>query len=136
MVWYGNLTKKGEVMSDVNHVVFSGRLTRNPELRKTPSGVSVTDIAVASNRFARDKRQFTTYLRCTLWDKQAEWACENLGTGDTVFLQGQLVDDNFEKDGNQTSGRLKLDNARVQLMRKRATQEESESANSEETPEV
>lgn len=122
-------------MSDVNHVIFSGRLTRNPELRKTPSGVSVTDLAVASNRFARDKRQFTTYLRCTLWDKQAEWACEHLGTGDTVFIQGQLVDDNFEKDGNQTSGRLKLDNARVQLIRKKQVVE-SEESETPESPEV
>lgn len=118
-------------MSDVNTVIFSGRLTRSPELRKTPTGVSVTDLAIASNRFARDKRQFTTYLRCTVWDKQAEWAVENLGTGDTVFVQGQLVDDNFEKDGVQTSGRLKLDNARVQLVRKKQAAESNDEAPAE-----
>lgn len=118
-------------MSDVNVICLSGRLTRNPELRRTPSGVAVCDLGIASNRYSKDKRQFTTYTRITVWDKQAEWAGENLQTGDAIFVQGQLVDDNFEKDGVQTSGRLKIDNARVNLMRKKTVQEDGDEPDSE-----
>jgi single-strand DNA-binding protein len=112
-------------MSDVNNVTFSGRLTRNPELRTTPSGVSVTDLNVASNRYGKDRQQYTTYFRLTVWNQQAEWANERLGTGDLIFVQGQLVDDNFEKNGVMTSGRLKVDNARVQLVTKKTTNEDN-----------
>ena len=105
-------------MSDVNTVIYSGRLAKNPELRRTASGVSVTDLVVASNRYSKDRRQFTTFARCTLWDKQAEWAAESLGVGDTVFVEGQLVDDNFESETGKTSGRLKIDNLRCKLISK------------------
>ena len=37
-------------MSDLNEVVISGRLTRDSELRYTPSGTAVTDVVIASNR--------------------------------------------------------------------------------------
>lgn len=121
-------------MSDVNRVLISGRLTRDPELRKTPSGTSVLDLGLASNRYSKDKRQFTTFPRVTLWDKQAEWAAENLRTGDTVFVEGQLVDDNFKRDGQMTSGRLKIDNARVQLLRKKAVATNDETNTQEDEP--
>lgn len=124
-------------MSDVNYVVLSGRVTREPTLRTTPSGVSVCDVGMASNRYASDNRQFTTFARITLWKKQAEWAGEKLGVGDEILVQGQLVDDNFEKDGNMTTGRLKIDNARVKLLAKaRPKTEEQSDEPSPEVPEV
>ena len=106
-------------MSDVNHVTLSGRLTRGVELRKTGSGTAVADVSIANNRYSKAKQQFTVFPKVTLWDKQAEWASANLSVGDNVFITGQLVDDNFERDGVKTSGRMKIDNARIQLLRKK-----------------
>lgn len=116
-------------MYDVNEVFLTGRLTRNPELRKTPSGVSVCDLSLASNRYSgKDAdgkaRQFTTFTKVTLWDDKAEYFSERLHTGDLVMVRGRLVDDNFEKDmGNgqtlKTGGRLKIEVSRghrVQLL--------------------
>lgn len=123
-------------MSDVNVVILSGRVTREPNLRTTPSGVSVCDIGIASNRFKADKSQLTTFARITLWNKQAEWAGTALSVGDEILVNGQLVDDNFVKDGQKTAGRLKIDNARVKLIRKKATQENPEESNTDEPIEV
>ena len=106
-------------MRDINTVVISGRITQEISLRTTPSGLSVCDVDVASNRFGKNKEQITTFTRTTLWDKQAEWAAENLSVGDTVVVQGQLEDNNFEKDGQKTSGRLKIGDANLQLMKKK-----------------
>ncbi len=106
-------------MQDINEVTLTGRLTRKPELRKTPSGVSVCDLSVASNRYiGKDDsgrpRQFTTFTKVTLWERKAEYWAQQLNTGDLLFVRGRLVDDNFEKDlGNgqtmKTGGRLKVE---------------------------
>ena len=101
-------------LSDWNEVRVSGRLTHNPELRKTDSGVAVCDISVASNRYARpdangNQREFTTFVRATAWNKQAEYIAKNAHTGDEVILLGILEDDNFKPEGgDKTYGRLKV----------------------------
>lgn len=123
-------------MSDINMVIFQGRLTRKPELRTTPSGVSVTDLSVASNRQVPKKgvegefNEFTTFAKVTLWNKMAERYAQRLNTGDMIIVQGRLVDDNFEKDGNKTSGRLKIDQvSQVNVVPKRTP-----ASTSQETP--
>lgn len=125
-------------MSDVNIVVLSGRLTGNPELRRTKSGTAVCDLRLASNRYSKrdedgNTKQWPTYTFVTVWDKRAEWAAEKLRVGDAVLVQGRLVDNNYTlDDGTETKGRLKVDNARVQLLHKKVLAEES----SEELEEV
>jgi single-strand DNA-binding protein len=112
-------------MSDMNQVWLSGRLTRNPELRHTPSGVAVCDFSLASNRYSKKAdtfgkhQQLTTYTKVTVWNKAAEVLSAKLGTGDAVQVLGYLVDDNFEqKDGTKTGGRLKVKAVQVTLINK------------------
>ena len=123
---------------DVNQVTVSGRLTRRPERRTTPSGAIVTDFAIASNRY-HNGEQKTTYFKTTLWNKAAEWFGENLNTGDHVLITGRMVDDNFKHEtGVQTSGRMKIENAHVTILRK-ANAKEDQDANDgapEQIPEV
>lgn len=112
-------------MSDMNFIVISGRLSQNPEVRTTSSGVQVCDISVAVNRYIRKKgakpeaegkdafEQITIFPKVTLWDKKAEWASKNLKTGNEVMVYGQLVTDDYTRpDGTSTSGRMKIDNVR------------------------
>lgn len=111
-------------MSDVNRVFIEGRLVKLPELRKTPQGVAVCDVIIASNQEHKkedgtfDKK--TVYVKVTQWNNAATWASEKLSTGDLILVEGRLVDDNFEKsdDGLKTSGRMKIDNANIKLLRK------------------
>src|SRR3990172_1377030 len=93
-------------IADRNEVCVSGRLTRNPELRKTPSGVAVCDLGVACNRYSRpdangNRTQFTTYVRATAWNKQAEFLANNVHVGDEIIAWGILEDDNFENSEGQ-----------------------------------
>lgn len=117
-------------MSDMNQVWLSGRLTRNPELRRTPSGVAVCDFSIASNRYSKrvdatgKHQQLTTFSKVTVWNKAAEVLATKLSTGDAVQVLGYLVDDNFEqKDGSgKTSGRLKVKALQVTLVSKNSKQ--------------
>jgi single-strand DNA-binding protein len=117
--------------SDVNQVIFTGRLTRNPELRTTPSGVAVCDVHIAVNRYVKEQ-QYTTFVRITTWDQRAEFFGDperGLRTGDFIYVQGSLVDDDYEREkGNpstRTSGRLKVDNAQIKILRRAESKDES-----------
>ena len=105
---------------DWNKWIGSGRLTRKPELRRTPSGTCVCDLFIACNRFSAANQQYTTFVTVTIWDKQAEVLGDperGLNVGDYVEVEGTLVDDNFQIDRNDpntmTRGLLKIDRAWV-----------------------
>ena len=128
--------------SDVNRWTGTGRLTRNPELRKTPSGVAVCDISMACNRYSSEGKQFTTYARVTVWNKQAEFlgdAESGLKVGDFIYVEGPLVDDNFETtkgdSSTKTSGRLKVDNALVKILARKQVRLETSTEEAQSDPE-
>ena len=113
-------------MSDENFCFISGRLTRDPDTRVTPSGVHVSDLSVASNRYDTNGNQFPTYVRVTIWNKQAETFGHpetGLKKGDAIAARGTLVNDDFEltrgDPNTKTSGRMKIDNARVTVLRRK-----------------
>ena len=61
--------------SDFNRVILIGRLTRDPELRHTPSGTSVTSFTLVNNRnytVNGDKREEVSYFDCVAWGKLGE----------------------------------------------------------------
>ena len=94
-------------MSDLNEVVISGRLTRDAELRQTPSGTSVTDIIVASNRIwskDSDKQEEATFVDVTIWGRQAASLAQSLTKGRHVMLTGRLKPNKWEtEDGDRRS---------------------------------
>ena len=63
-------------MASMNTVFLIGNLTKDPEVRHTPSGAAVADIRLAVNRkYKRENGEFATevcYVNCTAWNKQAE----------------------------------------------------------------
>lgn len=108
-------------MDDTNIWVGTGRLVANPEYRETNKGKGVLDFVMACNRYKTkpdsDKsEQLTTFVKVTSWNKQAENLRDLLFKGAHVLVRGQLVDDNFEKDGKRTNGRIKIDNCKVELL--------------------
>lgn len=97
-------------MSNYNKVLLMGRLTRDPELRYTPQGVPVADIGLAVNReytANNERRKDTTFVDVTAWRRQAEVLCQYLTKGSPVFIEGRLVTDTWEQDGQKRS-RLKV----------------------------
>lgn len=57
----------------INRVVLVGRMTRDPELRRTQNGSAVTSFTLAINRPKRnDEEQQADYISCVVWNKTAE----------------------------------------------------------------
>ena len=81
-------------MSDLNQVIISGRLTRDASLKNLPSGSSVAELSVASNRIWNDrngdKQEETVFVDVDLWGKQSNYFGNNLKKGDYVMVTGRL----------------------------------------------
>jgi len=92
-------------MVALNKVIIAGRLTRKPELRKTPGGVSVTDLLVALNReFVTnngDRQQEVCFVDVVVWGKQADHCVQTLDVSSSVLIEGRLQLDVWEKEGEK-----------------------------------
>jgi len=93
-------------MRGINKVIILGRLGKNPELRNTSSGTSVTSISVATNESWLDKQQNkqerTHWHNVVLWDKLAENAYKYLTKGSVIYLEGKLQTRSWEdKEGKK-----------------------------------
>ncbi|HEV3004868.1 MAG TPA: single-stranded DNA-binding protein [Pirellulales bacterium] len=106
-------------MASFNRVILLGNLTRDPELRYTPSGTAVTDIGLAVNDRRKGANgewiEEVTFVDITLWGRTAEIASEYLGKGSPALIEGRLKLDTWEKDGKKNS-KLKVVGDRLQLL--------------------
>jgi single-strand DNA-binding protein len=88
----------------LNRVMLIGRLTRDPELRYTPSGTAVCNLALATNRYGQDqsgeRREFTDYHDIVVWNqgnrKLAELCSQYLQKGRLVYVEGRLQTRSWE----------------------------------------
>jgi single-strand DNA-binding protein len=107
-------------MASVNRVIVMGNLTRDPELRYTPSGAPVTSFGVAINRGARNgargDKEEVTFVEVVAWGKQAEVCSEYLGKGRLVFIEGSLRQERWEGRGGEARSALKVVADRVQFL--------------------
>jgi single-strand DNA-binding protein len=116
-------------MPSLNKVIIVGNLTRTPELRRTPSGVSVTDLLVALNRDFQlangDKQQEVCFVDVVVWGKQADTCVRALKKSSTVLVEGRLqLDTWFGRDGEKRC-KLRVAAERVQFLDRKGTQNES-----------
>ena len=83
----------------LNRVMLIGRLTRDPELRYTPSGTAVCQLGLATNRYGQDpasgeRREFTDFHDVVVWNqgnrKLAELCGQYLQKGRLVYVEGRL----------------------------------------------
>jgi single-strand DNA-binding protein len=89
---------------NVNKVFIGGRLTRDPDMRTTPSGQQVATLGVATNRYWTDKmgqkQEKAEFHNVVLWGKLAEIAGQYLTKGGEVFVEGRLQSRTYVgKDG-------------------------------------
>ena len=89
-------------MATVNSVTLIGNLTRDPELRYTPSGSPVCNLRIAVNEWVKDQGERPNYFDITVWGGQAEASAEHLKKGRQVGVQGRLHWREWEaKDGTK-----------------------------------
>jgi len=99
-------------MPNLNKVMLMGNLTRDPELRYTPSNTPVATIGIAVNRQWRNQsgetQEETTFVDCDAWGRTAEVMSQYLQKGRPVFIEGRLRLDQWQdREGNNRS-RLKV----------------------------
>ena len=90
---------------NINRVIVVGNLTRDPELRHTPSGMAVCSLRIAHNERYKDASgewaDRAAYFDVTVWSGLGEWMGRNLRKGQKVVVSGRLKWREWEQDGNK-----------------------------------
>ena len=89
----------------LNHIVVMGRLTRDPELRRTGSGVAVTSFTVAVDRDFGNREsgeRETDFIDCVAWRQTGEFVSKYFAKGRMAVVSGRLQIRNWtDKEGNK-----------------------------------
>lgn len=76
---------------NINKAVLGGRLTADPELKQTPSGVSVCSFSIAVNRkTSKDQEQQTDFINCVAWRQVAEFINNYFKKGSSICITGSI----------------------------------------------
>lgn len=88
----------------MNSVNLTGRMTRDPELRYTPSGVAVATFTLAVNRTwtNADGEREADFIQVVVFRKPAENVANYTGKGSLVAVEGRLQTRNYENDEGRT----------------------------------
>ena len=97
----------------INKVMITGNLTRDAELRSTPSGTSVLNLGVAVNDRRRNQQtgeweDYANFIDCTMFGKRAEGIAQYLTKGAKVAIEGRLHYSSWE-DRSSGQRRSKVD---------------------------
>ena len=107
-------------MASYNRVLLMGNLTRNPEIRYTPSGTAVADLGLAVNESFKNKAGETVERTCfvdvVVWSRQAGTAAEYLQKGSPVFVEGRLRLDQWENQNGEKRSKLRVRADRIQFL--------------------
>lgn len=88
----------------INRVVLVGRMTRDPELRRTSSGAAVTSFSLAINRNYQSAsgEQQTDFINCVVWNKVAENVERYCSKGSLVGIEGRIQSRQYDtQDGTK-----------------------------------
>ncbi|MGN0930359.1 MAG: single-stranded DNA-binding protein [Thermoguttaceae bacterium] len=106
-------------MASYNRVVLVGNLTRDPELRSTPSGASVATVGLAVNERRKDQGgnwiEETSFFDVDVWNRSAEVLRDYTTKGSSILVEGRLKQDVWEQDGQKRS-KVKIIADRIVLL--------------------
>jgi single-strand DNA-binding protein len=115
-------------MSNLNKVMLIGRLTRDPEMRYTPSGQPVTSFSIATNRYSGggegEKREFTDYHNIVAWNigrrNLAEVVAQYTKKGSLVYVEGRLQTRSWDGQDGQKRRTTEVVANEVQFLESRS----------------
>lgn len=115
----------------INQVVLMGNLTRDPDLRQTPTGQNVCSFSLALNRSYKDQagewKEVTDFVDIVAWGPLGERVAQYLSKGRRCFVQGRLQSRSWEQDGQKRSKLEVLAND-VTFLDSRGVSDESDSS--------
>ena len=125
-------------MTGFNRVVLLGNVTRDPDIRKTASGIAVGDIGIATNEVYRNKDgekvEKTCFVDVVVWGRQAETCGQYLTKGRCVLIEGRLQLDRWEDKDGQKRSRLRVRCDTIQFLGGRRHEEDTHSEEQDAAP--
>src|ERR1700694_4523326 len=114
-------------MSNLNKAMLIGRLTRDPEMRYTPSGAAVTNFSIATNSYGSDasgeKKEYTDFHNIVAWNigkrNLAEICAQFLKKGSLVYVEGRLQTRSWEGQDGQKKSRTEIRVTDVEFLESR-----------------
>lgn len=110
----------------LNHITIMGRLTRDPELRRTGNGIAVASFTVAVDRDFSQKggEKETDFIDCVAWRQTGEFVSKYFQKGNSIIVSGRLQIRNWnDKDGNKRkSAEVVADNCYFGSTKKEASE--------------
>ena len=106
-------------MSGINHIIIDGRLTRDPELKSIPSGMSVCELGIAheerkKNKTSGEWESDTMFWDVSVWGKAAENLAAKASKGDPVLVEGRLSMSRWSNaDGEQSRVKIQANMVRA-----------------------
>ena len=87
----------------INNVTLLGRLTADPEIKNTTSGIAVCSFTVAVERDYKDANgdRQTDFIRCVAWRQTAEFISKHFRKGNMIAAVGSIQSRQYEKDGEK-----------------------------------
>lgn len=104
----------------INSVIITGRLTKEPELRKTTTGKSFIRFTLGVDRM---KKGETDFINCTAWNQSADFLSSYAHKGDLIGITGRLQVTNSDRNG-QTQIFTDVVADHVEILSKKQTQSE------------
>ena len=127
-------------MSDINSVIMIGRLTRDPELKYTPSGSSVATMTIAVGRKYKKAEEMVDevcFIDVVVWNKLAEVAGKYLAKGSRSGVTGRLMQRTWQtKEGDKRSKHEIFGESVQFLSEKKETESKSEPKSTDEHDDV
>jgi len=96
-----------------NKFILGGRLTRDPELRVTPTGTAICQFSVATSRKFKTEgqaeREEVSFIDCEAWAKTGELIAKHFTKGKAIFCEGRIKQDTWEdKTTKEKRSKLKM----------------------------
>ena len=86
----------------MNIAIIMGRLTADPELRQTQSGIASCKFTIAVDRYSKDKEKKADFIRCIAWRQSAEFMTKYFSKGKMIAVTGSIQTDTYtDKEGNK-----------------------------------
>jgi single-strand DNA-binding protein len=104
-------------MASFNRVTLMGNATRDPEVRETNSGKQVANITLAVNK-KTGEQETVAFVDVVFWERTAEIVAQYVKKGTNLLVDGELVQDTWEQDGQKRS-KLKVNAFKMVLVGRR-----------------
>jgi single-strand DNA-binding protein len=133
MINSGEKSMADSKIPEINSIMITGNLTRDPVYRQTTNNTPVVNFSIASNKKYKDYsnrwQEDVCYVDIVAWDKLAESCRDKLQKGSAIFVDGELQSRNWKTENGQFRSAVEIKARRIQFLSKLKTTNELNNGN-------